>query len=115
GNTMHVGDISGSDFVIGIGPEMSVAYAATRMADEGVGCLVVIDRKGDLVGIVTDRDLMVRVIARNLDPAKTTASTAMTPDPITISASAEIEEAARVMREGGVRRLPVLNVDDRLA
>ena len=111
---MHVGDLIGKDFLIGVGPEVTAIHAAERMAEEGVGCLVVVDQRGRLVGIVTDRDLVVRVLARGLNAATTPVSKAMTPDPVTIGVAAEIEEAARVIRETGARRLPVTDVDDRL-
>jgi CBS domain-containing protein len=111
---MHVGDLTQTDFVIGIGPEMPVQHAAERMAEEGVGCLVVVGQDGTLAGMVTDRDLAVRVLAAGLDPRRTPVSRAMTPDPVTIPHAAEIEEAARLMRDHRVRRLPVLDVDGRV-
>lgn len=106
---MRVGDFCGNDFVIGTGPEMSVRAAARRMAEEGVGSLIVIDRSGVLAGVITDRDITVRVVARGLDPSRTTVSEAMSSPPVTISNTAEVSEAIQLMRGASVRRLPVLD------
>lgn len=87
-----------------------VAGAAKKLRDQRVGCLVV-DRDGRPFGIVTDRDLAIRVIADGLDPRTATVGDVATIDPIVVRESEGIETAARRMRKHGVRRLPV--VDDR--
>jgi CBS domain-containing protein len=106
---MRLDDLCGNDFVIGTGPEMTVRAAAERMADEGVGCLIVIDRAGALSGVITDRDIVVRVVSEGMDPATTTVGEVMSEPPVTISHTAGIDEAARLMRETGVRRLPMID------
>lgn len=106
---MRIGDLCGKDFVIGTGPEMTIRRAAERMAEEGVGCLVVVERSGSLAGVITDRDIVVRVLAEGLNPDTTSVADAMSEPPVTISHNAEMEEAARLMRETGVRRLPVID------
>ncbi len=106
---MRIQDFIGKDFVIGTGPDMSVRDAAKRMAEEGVGCLVVVDRQGALIGVVTDRDLVVRVLAPGEDPDTTSVAEAMTSSPATITEGAGIEDAASRMREAHVRRLPVVD------
>jgi CBS domain-containing protein len=88
----------------------TVAVAARIMRDRRVGSLVVL-REGHPLGIVTDRDLVLRVLAPGLDPQSLRLEDLVTYDPITVSVHEGIETAAYRMREHGVRRLPV--VDER--
>lgn len=85
----------------------SVARAAQTMRDKGVGCLLVI-KDGHPYGIVTDRDLVVRVLAEGLD-ASAPVGDFTTFGPLTVSIHDEIATAARRMREHGVRRLPIID------
>jgi CBS domain-containing protein len=93
-------------------PEDVLAQAATLMRQEDCGSIPVV-RDGALVGIVTDRDIVVRGIAGGKDPKTTPVSEVMSADPITIGPDAEAAEAAKVMAERQVRRLPVVE-DGRL-
>jgi CBS domain-containing protein len=88
----------------------TVAAAARVMRDRRVGSLVVL-RDGHPVGIVTDRDLVLRVLAPGLDPKSQRLEDLVTYDPVTVSVNDGIETAAYRMREHGVRRLPI--VDER--
>lgn len=92
----------------------SVLEAACRMRDNKVGCVVVTQDQRP-VGIVTDRDLVLRVVAERLDPATTAMSSVVTFDTATIRRSEGIETAARTMRAHGVRRLPIVDEDGRIA
>jgi signal-transduction protein with cAMP-binding, CBS, and nucleotidyltransferase domain len=85
--------------------------AAQVMRDEAAGDVIVVDTEGKVVGVVTDRDLTVRVIAAGRDPASTKVGEVMTPDPTTVDALVEVEEAERIMRERLVHRLPVVDRD----
>ncbi|WP_394842334.1 CBS domain-containing protein [Pendulispora brunnea] len=85
-----------------------VAVAAGKLRDAHVGC-VVVTRGGRPVGIVTDRDLAVRVVAEGRDPWRTLVSDIVTYDPIVLEASDGIETAVARMREHGVRRLPIVD------
>lgn len=89
-------------------PGTPVREAAQRMKDENVGCLVV-TRDGKPVGIVTDRDLVTRVVARGCDPERTSIEEVMTPDPITLDEELGLFEALEVMKDKGVRRFPVID------
>jgi CBS domain-containing protein len=91
-------------------PDDSVTRAAERMHQRTVGALVVVDKANVPVGIVTDRDLTVRVIAGQRDPATTTVRDVMTPNPKTVSQMTEIESVILLMQDGEFRRVPV--VDD---
>ncbi len=93
-------------------PEDVLAQAATLMRQEDCGSIPVV-RDGSLVGIVTDRDIVVRGIAAGKDPRTAPVSEVMSADPITIGPDADAAEAAKVMAERQVRRLPVVE-DGRL-
>jgi CBS domain-containing protein len=94
-------------------PSETAAVAARRMRDRRVGC-VVVTREGRPIGIVTDRDLAVRVVAEGRDPEKTLVSEIVTYDAAVLPPEAGIETALHVMRERGVRRLPIVDEDGRL-
>ena len=98
--------------VVVIEPDDPVKLAAQRMEDKLVGCLVVID--GDKpVGIVTDRDLALRVVAKELTPS-TPVKEVMTADPITIREDASFFELTKTFRDSAVRRLVVVDKDGKL-
>ncbi len=86
----------------------SVVEVARLMRQRRVGCVVVV-REGRPYGIVTDRDLTLRVIAEKRDPATLTARDVMTYDPACLDRAASIESAARIMRERRVRRVPIID------
>ena len=90
-----------------------VLESARRMRDRQVGAVIVVDEMRP-VGIITDRDLTVRVLAAGLDPQATRVSEIMTPSPTTISEDESIETAVGYMRAGRFRRLPVVGRDGRL-
>lgn len=93
-----------------VSPSTPVVDAAKIMDETGVGALLVVD-EGRLVGIVTDRDIVVRGVARRV-PQDARIDGLMTTHVLTIAATASPEEAHRVFREHPVRRLPVLDGDD---
>jgi CBS domain-containing protein len=87
-------------------PECTSEEAAALMGSHDVGSLLVASG-GELLGIITDRDLVVRGIGAGKS-LRTHVKTLMTERPIVIEASADIVEAIRLLRDSGVRRLPVL-------
>ena len=95
------------------GYDECVLDAARRMRDRQVGTLIVVDEQRP-VGILTDRDLTVRVLAVGLDPQATRVSAVMTPSPTTIREEDSIEAALGYMRGGRFRRLPVVGRDGRV-
>lgn len=109
---MPIQDLAREDVVSG-GPETSVAKLARAMRDENVGSIV-ITRDDGPVGIVTDRDLTVKVLAEETNPDVLTAEDVMSPDLCTVDPGAGFYEAASVMSEHGVRRLPVCATDGEL-
>ncbi|MBI3862882.1 MAG: CBS domain-containing protein [Planctomycetia bacterium] len=92
----------------------SVQAAAQRMHARNVGSLVVINKACEPVGMVTDRDLTVRVLADGLDAVQTRISEVMTRHPKTVREETPIEEALRLMRAGAFRRLPVVGQSGKL-
>ena len=91
--------------VITVDPTASAAEAARLMRDEDTGD-VVVARDGRVEGILTDRDLAIRLVAEDLDP-EVSVSEVYTADPVTITVDETPEAAAKVMREYSIRRLPV--------
>lgn len=91
-----------------------VQVAAQRMHDRKVGTLVVIDEFQRPIGMLTDRDLAIRVVARGADPFATTVGQIMTRRPRTVLQSSPIESALGVMRAAACRRLPVVDESGRV-
>ncbi|MEV6210186.1 CBS domain-containing protein [Kitasatospora sp. NPDC051914] len=87
-------------------PDSTAAEAARLMADRAIGCVLVADGQ-TLLGVLTDRDLVVRVLADGAD-ADTSVSRLMSAPPLTVDADDELNAAYRTFRRTGVRRLPVL-------
>jgi CBS domain-containing protein len=91
----------------------TVFDVACRMRDHKVGCVVVV-RDGHPVGMLTDRDLVLRVVAEKLDAATVLVSSIVTYDAVTIARTDGFETAVRKMREHGVRRVPIVDADGRV-
>jgi CBS domain-containing protein len=91
-----------------------VREAAQRMAGEDAGALPVCDASGHLIGMVTDRDIVVKLIAKGGDTssAKVGELTGDQPEVVTIGADDSVEEALKTMAEHQVRRLPVIDGTD---
>jgi len=96
-----------------ISPETNCADAAARMLDANVGCLVVSTPDATPVGIVTDRDLAVRVVAGRLDPEKPVREV-MTSDPIFLSETTTLQGVISTMRDLRLRRMVVVDDDRRM-
>jgi len=84
----------------------SVLEAARAMENNSIGAIVVQDR-GRIVGIVTDRDLAVRALGHKLDPENTPIAEVMTPSPLTLTLEDSREQAIALMQQGNVRRIPL--------
>lgn len=103
---------AGSEHVITISSEATLAEAADVMHEETVGCLVVVDGKDRVVGIVTDRDLCLRVVASDRpDQHLCAVRTVMTSPVHTVQQDATVADAVALMRGLGVRRLPICRGD----
>ena len=90
----------------------TLADAARLMRDLDVGALPICGDDNRLKGMVTDRDIVVRCVAENGDPATTGVMTLAKGKPVTVGADDDIEVALRMMAEHQVRRLPVIDGHD---
>lgn len=94
-----------------IRPDMNVADAAGMMRSEDVGSIPVVE--GELlVGIITDRDIVIRVVADRRDPMEVSVGEVMTSSPHTVSPDARLSEAREQMEQNRVRRLAVTKGDE---
>ena len=91
-------------------PDTSLREAARLMGDGDIGDLILAEN-GRPVGVVTDRDIVVRGIAEHGSPDSTTVGDICTRDLVTVSPEDPVERAVQLMRETAVRRLPVLEGD----
>jgi CBS domain-containing protein len=94
--------------------EETVMDAAIRMRDNNVGCLVIVDGERKPVGIVTDRDIVTRSVADELNPSDTVVSAVMTDQPRSVDESTPIEQALSTMGGAGARRLVVTGEEGNL-
>jgi len=93
-------------------PTATCGEAATLMKQEDCGSIPIVD-DGRLIGIVTDRDIVLRAVAAGKDPKTTPVLAVMSADPVTVSPDSETEDASRLMAERQIRRIPVVR-DGRL-
>jgi CBS domain-containing protein len=101
--------------VVTTAPEESVSTAAALMDREGVGTVVVLGEDRRPVGILTDRDIALRCVGRGLDPEVTDVGDVMTSPVETVSEETSIEDAVAGMGRRGLRRMVVVDRQDRLA
>jgi CBS domain-containing protein len=92
-----------------IGEKETLAEAAHKMADLGVGSLPICGEDNRLKGMITDRDIVIRTIAAGRDPAQVTAADVAQGKPVTIGADDDAAEILRTMGQHKVRRLPVID------
>lgn len=109
---MKVYDIMSSDVQL-VAPDDSIQVAAQKMADADVGFLPVGD-SGKLVGMITDRDIALRAVARGKNPTTTLVREIMTDKVLYCSEDENVEEAADTMSNLKVRRLPIVDDDRKL-
>jgi CBS domain-containing protein len=91
-------------------PNTTVADAAKVMAKEDVGPVPIVEG-GRLIGIVTDRDIVVRVVAEGRDPSSTTVGEIASRDLVTVSPDDELDAALKQLAQNQVRRIPVVEGD----
>ena len=94
--------------VIRVAPDTNITEACQLMEQNNVGCLIA-ERQGKLCGIVTDRDIALRVAGAKRDPDKTLVKDIMTPDPIRISVDKDLRQLTAMMHAYHVRRVPIVN------
>ncbi|MEV3857251.1 CBS domain-containing protein [Streptomyces sp. NPDC050095] len=93
--------------VVAVRPDASLVEAAQLMRAQGTADVLVTDG-GQLVGVLTDRDITVRAVADGADPLTVSADAVCTPRPVTVGPDEAVSAAATLMRAHAVRRLPVV-------
>lgn len=96
------------------GPETRLTEAAALMWDNDCGILPVLSQSGELQGVVTDRDICIALGTRNIRPSDFSVHDLVREHPLVCRPSDDIQVALRTMREGKVRRLPVVNEQARV-
>lgn len=92
-----------------IGEHESVADAAQKMSRLDIGALAICGDDDQLVGVITDRDIVTEVVCRGLDPARTEAGSIANGGVVTVRNDDELQTAIEIMSVRQVRRLPVVN------
>lgn len=115
---MEIGDICSRNMIT-VAAHESLTEAAQIMRKEHVGLVVVIEpmpdgRDSKAVGVLTDRDIVTAVVAKGADPDALTVGDVMARNPLMANEAHSLRHALRLMRESGVRRVPVLGSRDQL-
>ena len=100
--------------VLSLGPAASVHDAACAMTRANCGSVLIIDSAGTMQGILTERDLMTRVLARSLDANATPVTQVMTRNPRCVGPEMKVADAVLIMIERGFRHLPVVDPGGRV-
>lgn len=100
--------------VVSVASHASVRDAACIMTRANCGSVLVVDTPATLQGIVTERDLMTRVLAKALDPEKTMVSEVMTRGPYCVAPETRVADAVLIMIERGFRHLPIMNAQGKI-
>ena len=95
--------------VLSLGPQHNVWEAACAMTRANCGSVLVMEPPDRLLGIVTERDLMTRVLAKALEPKQTTLAQVMTPNPQCVAPETKVSDAVLIMLERGFRHLPLVS------
>ena len=103
---MKVRDIMSSD-VAALAPANTITEVAQQLRRLNVGSLPLVQNER-LAGVITDRDIVLRVVADGLDPNQERAELHMSRDPVTIAPDATTEQASQIMARAQIRRLPVV-------
>jgi CBS domain-containing protein len=97
--------------ILSLTAQANVWEAACAMTRANFSSVLVMEPPDKLLGIVTERDLTTRVLARALDPKQTTLAQIMTPNPLCVSPQTKVSDAVLMMIERGFRHLPIIGPD----
>jgi CBS domain-containing protein len=92
-----------------LSPDASLVEAAQRMRDNDIGDVLVVESDGRLRGIVTDRDMVVRALAEELEARNTTIDDVCSTDLVAVDVEEDTDRAVELMRERSIRRVPVVD------
>ncbi len=97
--------------VITVSPEQTINEACTLLQDKNIGCLVAVEN-GKLNGILTDRDIVLKVTGTGKDPRQTKVREVMTPNPARISVNKDLPDLTNLMHTFHIRRVPIVDGGD---
>lgn len=100
--------------VVSVPPQASIREAACVMTRANCGSVLVLEPPDVMLGILTERDLMTRVLAKGANPELTTVREVMTAKPICVAPETPVSEAVVIMLERGFRHLPVVTAQQRI-
>jgi len=100
--------------VVSVPPQTTIREAACVMSRANCGSILVLEPPDVMLGILTERDLLARVVAKGVDCDKTTVREVMTPKPICVPPETPVSEAVVLMIERGFRHLPVVTAQQRI-
>jgi signal-transduction protein with cAMP-binding, CBS, and nucleotidyltransferase domain len=92
-----------------LSPDASLIEAAQRMRDNDIGDVLVVEPDGRLRGIVTDRDMVVRAMAEEMEARNTTINDVCSTDLVAVDVDEDSDRAVQLMRERAIRRVPVVD------
>jgi len=92
-----------------VGESQTLQHAARQMRDLGVGALPICGADGRLLGIITDRDIVVKCLANGIDPGTVSAGQLAQAETIAVGPAADTDEVLHLMTENQIRRLPVID------
>jgi CBS domain-containing protein len=91
-------------------PELGLSGVARMMVEHDCGAIPVVQgNEANIVGIITDRDIVCRVVAEDVDPAAVTAADCMTSPPLSVDPATSVEDCCVAMERAQVRRMPVVD------
>lgn len=99
--------------VVSLSPQQNIAEACQLLQDNNVGCLVVLE-EGALCGIITDRDIALKVSGQGKVPGQTTVREVMTPNPAYMHSDRTLHQLTTLMHNRHVRRVPIVNAQEKL-
>ena len=107
-NDKHIRDVMTPNPIY-VSDKDSIREVARIMAREDTGVVPVVDNSKKIIGMITDRDIVVRLVAEGKDPANAKVNEAMTKNVRAVKEDSTIDEALHVMKSAEVRRVPVVN------
>jgi len=103
---MHVKELLKGN-VVSVRADASILEAARKMAEEDIGFLPVVDASGKAIGTITDRDIVVRCLAKGVDVKNARVEQAMTKDVVSVRPDQEVQQVAELMKERKISRVVV--------
>ncbi len=103
-----------TSYVVTVRPDENIVSAANKMAEHKIGSVVVVDSAGYVVGILTEADIVRRVVAKGLNPHTTRVEEVMTPNPVTVYEDATLGTVAEYMRSRDIGHIPILDDGNKL-